>query len=165
MNYVGENAVGWLLLPALLIALCLGLGLLTSKLLRVRFPAALLAPIGLCVAIVVVMPLYGLGFHGWLPPGVVAVAALAGLVLARAELRSAFAGPALAAGGFAYLVYMAPVVLSGDWTWTGYNFVNDTAVQFALADYVTQNGAQLGEVPVYPGTEVPLTTHGTIMRA
>ena len=24
-----------------------------------------------------------------------------------------------------YLLYMAPVILSGGWTWTGYNFVND----------------------------------------
>lgn len=164
MNYVGENAVGWLLFPALLLALCLGLGLLAARVLRVRLPGALIPPLGLCLAIIVLMPLYGIGLHGLLPPFVVAAAAVAGLVVCREEIRATLDRQALTAAGVVYAVYLAPVVLSGDWTWTGYNFVNDTAVQLLLSDYVTQHGARMIDFPLLPDGSQPLSTHDVVVK-
>jgi hypothetical protein len=40
----------------------------------------------------------------------------------------------------AYGLHLGPVILSGDPTWAGYNFVNDTATQIVLADYLPEQG-------------------------
>ena len=70
--------------------------------------------------------------------------ALVGFVLARkslpARLNPGSAG--LAALG-AYALYMAPVVLTGHWTWPGYNFVNDTAPNFIYAELLSRQGMTL----------------------
>ena len=165
MSYVGENAVGWLLLPAFLVAVCFGLGLLTERALRVRIVGALLAPLGLCVAIVVLMPLYKVGAPGFVAALVLVGLAVAGLVLGRSGLRERIAdAPALAAAAFVYACYVAPVVLSGDWTWAGYNFVNDTAVQLLLAEYVSEHGANQIDFRMLPDGSQPLTTHDVFVR-
>ena len=38
---------------------------------------------------------------------------------------------------------MAPVVLTGHWTWPGYNFVNDTAPNFLYAELLSRQGMSL----------------------
>ena len=38
---------------------------------------------------------------------------------------------------------MAPVVVTGHWTWPGYNFVNDTAPNFVYADLLSRQGMTL----------------------
>ena len=38
---------------------------------------------------------------------------------------------------------MAPVALTGEWTWPGYNFVNDTAPNFIYADLLSRQGMTL----------------------
>ena len=57
-----------------------------------------------------------------------------------ARLNPGAAG--LAALG-AYALYMAPVALTGHWTWPGYNFVNDTAPNFLYADLLSRQGMSL----------------------
>ena len=57
-----------------------------------------------------------------------------------ARLNPGSAG--LAALG-AYALYMAPVVLTGHWTWPGYNFVNDTAPNFIYAELLSRQGMTL----------------------
>ena len=42
-----------------------------------------------------------------------------------------------------YILVLAPVVASGRWTWTGYNFVNDTSVQLLLAQHLPAHGFDL----------------------
>ena len=43
----------------------------------------------------------------------------------------------------AYALYLAPVALTGHWTWPGYNFVNDTAPNFLFADLLSRQGVSL----------------------
>ena len=134
------QAWGWA--PLLVYVLLLGLGLLADRVSGAEVPDWLLAPLGLGVAIVLVTPLYRAGASGIVATPVLALAAVAGLALARGDLRDRAWQPlALATGAGAYLLYMAPVALSGDLTWAGYNFVNDTAANFVLIDYLEQDGA------------------------
>jgi hypothetical protein len=166
---LGSNLAAWLLFPAAVYALSLGVGLLADRLLRIELPNALLAPVGFCVAIVLVAPGYRWGVAGWLGAGLLAGAALLGFALTGrrlpARLNPGWAG---LAGLAAYLLYVAPAALSGGWTWLGYNFLNDTAIQFVLVDQVQHHGAQiqpqaassfLETLKSYFGSHYPLGSH------
>ena len=158
--------------PVALVVLSLGLGLLLEAVLRTRLPAALVAPAGLAALIALVMPLYRLGSGFELPLGLSIAAALAGFVAAGRGLRGrGRPGPAGAAALVAYLVYLAPVALSGHWTWAGYNFVNDTSSNFVWADLLARQGVTapatlesttdtIGAAPVRLG--YPLGAHGLL---
>jgi hypothetical protein len=78
---LGSNLAAWLLFPAAVYALSLGIGLLVDRVLRGPLPNALLAPVGFCVGIVLVAPGYRLGVAGWLAAGLLAGAALLGYAL------------------------------------------------------------------------------------
>ena len=67
---------------------------------------------------------------------VVAVGAIAGLPLAWRERRRLELWPLLAALGV-LLAYGAPVLLSGQATFTGFVKLDDTATWFNLIDHVT----------------------------
>ena len=71
-------------------------------------------------------------------------ASLLGVVVARRSLPARLnpGSPGLAALA-AYALYMAPVALTGEWTWPGYNFVNDTAPNFIYADLLSRQGMTL----------------------
>ena len=43
----------------------------------------------------------------------------------------------------AFALYMGPVVLSGHWTWLGYNFVNDTGTNLAVTEHLARFGTTL----------------------
>jgi hypothetical protein len=137
----GESLLAWLGLPLVLYALCLGCGLAAEAAARQRVANALLPALGFCVAAVVVMPGYRLGAGAWAATPVLLLVASAGFLIGRRELRErlnpGWAGVAFVA---AYCLYLAPVVGYGQWTWAGYNFVNDTAVQFLLIDHLGENG-------------------------
>jgi hypothetical protein len=176
--------VAWLALPALLLITSSGVGLLVERVLRIRLPGVLVAPLGACTAIVLVMPGYTIGAGAWLGVVVLLAATVAGLWPARGRLREEvarlmprWAGVTLLA---VFALYMAPVVLSGGWTWTGYNFVNDTAFQFVLTDWVGRHGIPYDEqlrsttsetVRVYLLTRYPVGAHvhmatlGAMLRA
>lgn len=133
--------VAWVLFPLLFYVLATGVGLLGATLARVELPDALLAPAGACLAVPVVMLVVELGGAGPALGSSLVVLALAGLILGRGRLPGAFAPgwPALAGlAGFA--LYMGPVVLCGHWTWLGYNFVNDTASNFAVIEQLARHG-------------------------
>ena len=127
--------------PLVLYGLCLGIGLLTHRVLRADLPGALLVPAGLVVAVL----LAALGYRTRLPslvPPLLVVAAVAGIVVQRRELRRALEPVPLVAAGLVYLLYLAPVVLTGAATWLGYNFVNDTASNFLLIDLLEAGGVK-----------------------
>ena len=126
------SLLAWLWVPLLLYVVLLGVGLLADRLAGADLPAPLIAPIGLAVATVLMVVCYRVAQPLALP--VLLAAVLAGFVLARRGLRRrVWAPPVLAAAGLVYALYMAPIVLSGEATWAGYNFVNDTATNFVLA--------------------------------
>jgi hypothetical protein len=150
---VGGAAVGYYLVavlgtPALMWALCLGCGLALERVLRVRLTGALVLVAGLCVAFVLVMPVYALHLGDTLAVALLGAVALAGLVFAQEGLRARLnPGWAGAAGLAAYVVYMLPVIAYGHWTWSGYGFVNDTAFELLLANHVKTFGTALGSLP------------------
>ncbi len=134
--------LAWVWTPVLVYVLLLGVGLLVDSLLRTDLPPALLAPTGMAVAVVVLTPVYRLGAGAAVAAPLLLLAAIVGCVLARRGLRERVWAPgAMIAAGVVYVLYMAPVLLSGEPTWGGYNFVNDTASNFILIDLLEGHGA------------------------
>ena len=139
-----QNVVAWVLLPAVLLVVSIGVGALLRRLSGLPIPTGLLAPLGAALAIVLALAGYTIGLRGLLTPLVIVVLALAGLVLAfRGGARLPRPGSIALLWSAVYGLYMAPVVLTGNWTWPGYNFVNDTAVQIAVADWLPEHGRAL----------------------
>ena len=139
-----QNVVAWVLLPAVLLVVSIGLGALLRRLSGLPIPTALLPPLGAALAIVLALAGYSVGLRGLLTPLVIVVLAGAGLVLAvRGGARLRRPGSFALLWSAVYGLYMAPVVLTGNWTWPGYNFVNDTAVQIAVADWLPEHGRAL----------------------
>lgn len=142
MGSLGTSLVAWIGLPVVLYAGSTGLGLLCERVARFRLPDGLLAPVGFCVATALLLAPYRLEGGAWVAAVLFVVAALVGFVWARDGLPRRLLRPGWIgiAGLAVYALYMAPVLAAGGWTWTGYNFVNDTAVQFVLADHLSAHG-------------------------
>ena len=136
-----QSLIAWILLPAVLLGICFGLGALVQRLAGVELPVGLVAPVGAALAIVLALAGYVAGLRGLLTPLVLVVLAIAGYVVA-VRPKGGLPRPGLSALVWtaAYGLYIAPVVLSGHWTWPGYNFVNDTSVQLLLADWLPAQG-------------------------
>ena len=135
------SVVAWVVLPAVVLAIAYGLGVLVERVARVELPAGLRAPVGAGLAISLALACIVIGLRDFLVAVPVALAAIAGLVLAvRGPGALPRPGPAALAWTLTYGLYIAPVVLSGHWTWTGYNFVNDTSIQLLLADWLPEHG-------------------------
>jgi hypothetical protein len=135
--------VSWLLFPILLMALCLGCGLLLEALVGRRLPGALLAPAGFAVLVVVAGIFTSRGETAPLATPAVVLLAIAGAALTYPWKGRRPHGWALAAALAAYAVYAAPVVLSGHPTFTGYIKLDDTATWMAFVDRVMEHGRDL----------------------
>lgn len=134
--------------PLVLWVVCLGCGLACERVLRVRLSNALVLPLGLCVALVLIYPGYAAGAGDTLAIALLAVVALAGLVFAKDGLRARLNPGWPGVGGLAvYVLYMLPVIAYGHWTWSGYNFVNDSSFEMLLASHIKGYGLTLGSIP------------------
>jgi hypothetical protein len=135
--------------PVAMWVVCLGCGLALERVVRVRLSNALLLPLGLCVALALIYPGYAAGAGDALALALLAIVALAGLVLAKDGLRARM-NPGLpgVAGLAAYVLYMLPVIAYGHWTWSGYDFVNDSGFEMLLASHVKGYGLALGNIPL-----------------
>jgi hypothetical protein len=139
-----ETFLAFVWAPLLLYGLSVGLALLAERVLRLELPNALLAPTGLVVLVALVMPVYRLGGGSTAAIAVVLPCVVAGLVLAHRSLPGRLnPGVAGLAALAVYALYLAPVALTGHWTWPGYNFVNDTAPNFLFADLLGRQGVSL----------------------
>ena len=133
--------VAWLAFPVVLGLLCFGCGLLLEEVTRRRLPVLLLMPMGFALVIVLVQLATISDATAELGVPAVVAAAAAGFGLSYPWGRIdpwAVLAPLLA-----YVVYAAPVVLSGDPTFTGYIKLDDTATWFALTDRVMEHGRSL----------------------
>ncbi len=147
MAVVGAPLVMWVV--------CLGCGLALERVLRVRLHNALLLPLGLCVAIVLIFPGYAAGAGDGLALVLLLGVVLAGLVFAKDGLRGRInPGWPGVAGLAVYVLYMLPVIAYGHWTWSGYDFVNDTAFEMLFASHIKGYGLTLGGIPKSTGREV-----------
>jgi hypothetical protein len=136
-------------LPLALWLTATGLGLLAERLARAQLPNGLLAPLGFCVATSLLLAVYELHFAVVVAACVLVAGTAAGLLLARKQLPARLnpGWPGLA-GLAIYLLYAAPMLLTGNWTWSGYNFLNDTAVQFMLIDHLKLAGTDFLALPL-----------------
>jgi hypothetical protein len=126
----------------------LGCGLALERVLRMRIANAVLLPAGLCVSLVLIMPGYAAGAGDALAISLLVAVTLAGLLFAKEGLRARLnpGWPGLA-GLAAYVLYMLPVIAHGHWTWSGYDFVNDSGFEMLLANHVKGFGTTLGNIP------------------
>ncbi len=137
--------VSWLLFPAVLLAVLVGCGLLVRGLVDRPVPGALVPGMGFAVVTCVGMLTTAFAETAELTTPVVVALAVAGYIGAwpidwrgwRATL------PAAAAGVGVFLVYGAPVILSGDATFAGYIKLDDSATWLALTDRVMEHGRSL----------------------
>jgi hypothetical protein len=158
--------------PLVMWVLCLGCGLAIERVLRIRVSNALLLALGLCGSLVLVFPGYVAGAGDGLAIPLLVAVALAGILFAHdgvlARVNPGWPG---VAGLGIYLLYMLPVVATGHWTWSGYDFVNDSAFEMLLAEHIKGFGTAVGSVPEtssrefltsYLGSGYPLGTQSLL---
>jgi hypothetical protein len=133
----------WILFPSLLVALCLGCGLLLEVAAGRRLPGPLLAPAGFGVIVVVTGLATASGTTAPLATPAVLALAVAGAGLAYPWRGRRPERWALAAALAAFAVYAAPIVLSGDPTFGGYIKLDDTATWLAFVDRLMEHGRDL----------------------
>lgn len=134
--------------PLVLALLCVGAGLLADSAAGGWMPAALLPAAGLAMLVGVSQLAT---WPGWLAPAspyVVAAFSLSGLILGRDRLRAlasalretAGARAQAAISAVAYLIAIAPVMLSGRASFASYMTLTDSAVHMVGADYLIHHG-------------------------
>src|SRR5437588_3771 len=163
--------------PLAFFATCLGVGLLIVRVSGSRLPGELLGPVGFCGSTVITLAVFTVHLHGGPALAALLIATGAGLLLGRGRIgpgrdaRSRRGMTAAAAATVAtYLLFIAPELASGGWTWAGYNFVNDTSIHFLLVDHLQHFGTALGPLPRSGAREAlgvlasgyPLGTHAQL---
>ena len=152
--------LSWLLFPLLLLALSLGCGLLVRRASGTDLPPLLIAPVGFTVVVLAgEMTSIASALAELAAPLAVGLA-VAGFLVAWGDRRRAGTPDrraeqapggrilgldrfALAAALGVFAVYAAPVVFSGEPTFTGYIKLDDTATWLALTDRVAEAGRDL----------------------
>ena len=148
-----DDIAGLAAVPVVMWVLTTGLGLLVERAARARIPNALLAPLGLCAALVLCLGLYTTHAGDTVVLPVLIVLVVAGFVLARRELPARCNGGwPLAAGLAAYLLFNSSVIATGHWTIVGYHLQDDTAFEMLLARHLQTYGTALGALPVSTAT-------------
>jgi hypothetical protein len=138
-----NNIAALAVVPVAVWIIASGSGLLIERVAGVRFPDALVVPMGFCFAIVLALGAYETGIGDELAIPVVAICAAAGLVLARRQLRARLsAGWPLLAAIAAYVLFNGSVIATGHWTWTGYNIDADSAHELLLISHMQAHGTQ-----------------------
>lgn len=122
----------------------MGCGLLVERVAGQRLPGALVPPVGFVVLIVVPGLATLGGGTARAGPWLCSAAAVAGFALAGRARFEAFDSWAFVAAACVFLVYGAPVIFSGDPTFTGYIKLDDTATWLALTDRAMEHGRDLG---------------------
>jgi hypothetical protein len=138
--------LAWVLVPVVLAAIGAGWGVVVERAAGTRVNDALLLPLGLAAALVVAGTLTA--FTATAPAAVplVPAGAAAGLLFAWPRRRLG-RWPLLAAVGVV-LVYGAPVLLSGQATFTGFIRLDDTSTWFNIVDHVMSHARSVsGEAP------------------
>src|SRR5882757_3774589 len=133
----------WLAFPAVLVVLSLGCGLLLERASGLRLAEPLVIPAGLAVLIDGAELMTKASATARFTTPAVILVALAGFALGGRELRSRFSRWPLVAAVAVYLVYLAPVLATGEPAFTGYVKLDDTATWMAMIDGVLSHGHSL----------------------
>src|SRR5947209_1399033 len=150
--------VAWLVFPLVLLAVCLGCGLLVERLSGWTLPVALLPSVGLATVIVIATLPTQKSASASATTLIVVLVALAGYATALVSVsgsvrirrwldgRRPEAGVLLVGLGV-FAACAAPVVLSGNATFLGYFVDNDSSFHFALIDQLLSRGQDLAGIP------------------
>ena len=146
----------WVVYPLILLALATGAGLLVQLAAGRALPSALRLPCGLALVIAVMDLCTRTTATATLAIPAAIVLGVAGLALGVASIeragdrRAAVAGLRPGAGATAALVvfcvYAAPIVLSGEATWAGYDKLNDTSIWLAIVDQALAHGRTVSDL-------------------
>ena len=169
-----HELAAWILFPLIALAICTGIGLLATRLARFDPHPALVPALGFATAIAVLGPLFATGVGGSAGCILLVVLAIAGAALAvresdeAPELVSMRPGLGALAGVAVYALHIAPVALTGQTTFLGYNLLNDTAIHLAIVDWIGDHGSHFIHQPPssygaaindYVGSRYPLGSH------
>lgn len=133
--------VPWLVLPLVLTFLSLGTGLLVERASATSLPSPLVPATGLAAIVVVSSLTVSVPATARLTTPLVAALAIAGFVVSGLRRPDWWAYAAAVA---TFLCYGAPVLASGQATFTGYVKLDDTATFLALTDRALEHGRSLG---------------------
>jgi hypothetical protein len=140
--------VSYILAPLVLLAASAGAGLLARRLAGGRVAPVLVLPLGFATLLAVGTFLTAFSFTARLNAVAIVVLGVGGLVLERRTIRELLGAPRSwawpAAAGFGgYLAVIAPALLSGEATWTGYARIVDLAMQMEWAQWLTTHGREI----------------------
>ena len=135
--------IAWLVFPLVLVLLAAGCGLLLERVCRIELPGLLVVPTGFAVIVVVgqLLTLFDATAELATPAAVVLGVLGGGPALIR-RMR-AIEPWALGCAAAVFLVYGAPILLSGDATFSGYIKLDDTATWMAFTDRTMEFGRNL----------------------
>ncbi len=136
----------WLLFPLVSLLVCWGIGLLAERVGR-PLPGVLLLPVGMAGLICATQLTTYADWSAELTLPLVLALALAGFVLGRARLRPRPDPWAVAAIVGVFMVFAAPVVLSGQATFAGYTVLGDTSIHMIGADALLKHGRDFSSLP------------------
>src|SRR4051794_17406931 len=135
-----HELAAWILFPLIALAICAGIGLLAARIARFEVHPALVPALGFAAAIAVIGPLLQTGAPAWVACVLLVALAVAGVVAGAPErIRPGFGA---LAGVAAYALHIAPVALTGQATFLGYDLLNDTAIHLALVDWIGDHGSR-----------------------
>ncbi len=133
--------------PCVLALLCIGAGLLIDRVSGSWLPGMLLAVVGAAALIAVSQLTTYVTFAAAATPYALAAVAVAGFALGWQRLRG-FArgwrryGWQTAVGVLAYVIALAPILLAGRPSFSGYQALTDSAVHMLGADYLMRHGQE-----------------------
>jgi hypothetical protein len=151
-----DEFAAWVLTPLVLALASWGVGLLLERAAATRLEGGLVLPVGFAGSIVLLTLPFTVGLGAPFAFVLLVVAAAAGAFLARDHLRASLPQLPLAlAAVAAFLLYIAPVLMTGEATFAGYGFLGDNAVHFSLVDHVVDHGSRM--------TDIPATSYGEVL--
>ncbi len=133
--------IAWVALPALVLFVALGLGLLLQRLVVTSIPLPLLVGLGLSLAIVLTTFLTAFPALAHVSGPALLIVVAIGWAMGWSTLTAR--RPTWWSGVAAivvYAVYSAPVALSGKLTWAGFIKLDDTGTWLTLADQLASSG-------------------------
>jgi hypothetical protein len=135
--------IAWLLFPIVLALLSLGCGLLLEEISGVVLPGALVVPAGFAFVLIAGEFATMSSVTARLAIPLIVALAVAGLGLSVPWRRASLDPYALSAAAATFTAFGAPVLLSGQATFTGYIKLDDTATWLALTDRIMDHGRSL----------------------
>ena len=135
--------VAWVVFPIVLLAVTLGCGLALEALAGRPLSPALLPPVGLAAAVVLMSLATMTDATAELAVPLVVALALVGFGAGYAGLHRRVEPWAAGAGVASYAAYAAPVVASGEATFAGYVKLDDTATWLGTLDYALEHGSRV----------------------